>query len=298
MMHAWLTLEDPEPTPGRPFRSAPWMVAAFQALGYRYEPQQTQHQASGKSWRTWRIEERPPGASPESDAASTLNHLFEAKGDAKMHPAHPFRAAYFAARNHDILIQSAKHGVDCGTQGEAAAAGLTHLTMPKRGEQVGDGCACKFLVTGNTYLAAALTAVGFPFSNWTAEGSAVLKAHDDAGTPVSFTVPGLTLAAAVATVTECAETFAKFNRTDAGQQSPPSTAERLPDEHLLRWVCYGILHRLAILNVEQQLENAKDARRAYLFTAPQTDHAAIVNWAEFEANRAKIADHLTAAAFA
>lgn len=296
MMHAWLTLEDPEPTPGRPFRSAPWMVAAFQALGYRYEPQQTQHQASGKSWRTWRIEERPPGALPDSDAASTLNHLFEGKGESKMHPAHPFRVAYFAARNLDIIVQAGKHAADCGTVADPGAAGLTYLQLPKRGNEPWTGG--KFLVTNNTYLAAALTAVGFPFSNWTAEGAATLRARDENGTPCSFTVDGLTLSTAVAAVTECAETFAKFNRADAGQQTPPPAADRLPDEHILRWACYGILHRMAVAQVEQQLENAKDARRAYLFTAPQNDHAVIVNWDEFHANRARIADHLTAAAFA
>ncbi len=296
MMHAWLTLEDPEPTPGRPFRSAPWMVAAFQTLGFRYEPQQTQHQASGRNWRTWRIEERPPGASTESESASTLNHLFEGKGGAMMHPGHPFRVAYFAARNFDILTQAAKHGAECGTIGDPSAVGLTYLTLPKRGAE--HWTSAKFIVTKNFYLGAALAAVGFPFSNWTAEGAVVLKAHDNAGTPESYTVPGLTLAAAVACVTECAETFAKVNRQDTGQQTAPPAAERLPDEHLLRWACYGILHRLAIARVEAEMENAKDARRAYLFTSEQNDHAAIVNWAEFHHNRARIAEHLTAAAFA
>lgn len=296
MMHAWLTLEDPEPTPGRPFRSAPWMVAAFQTLGYRYEPQQTQHQASGKSWRTWRIEERPPGASLESDCASTLNHQFEGKGEIKMHPAHPFRIAYFAARNHDILVQAQQNGLECGTASGPESAGLTWLTLPKSGvEHWIEG---KTVVTKSLYLAAALAAVGFPFHSWTVDGAVVLRAHDENGTPGSYTVSGLTLAAATAAATECAETFAKANRRESGDQPVPPTAERLPDEHIVRWACYGILHRLAIAQVEAQLENAKDARRAYLFTSGQTDHAAIVNWDEFHANRERIANHLTAAAFA
>jgi hypothetical protein len=304
MLGSWLTLEDTEPTPRRPLRSAPWMVAAFSTLGFRYQPQQTEHQETRKTWRTWRIEDVRPGVET-NETASLLNSAFEGKGEHKMHPSHPFLASYLAARHYDVLELARKHGINCATENEVGGFGLTRLKLKPGDKDLKNAmpASTKTLATRSLYLAAALTTAGFPFSHWTEDGRAVLLAVAEGSVPVSLTMLELALPTAIATASECAEQFQAANPGQAGRVTGPASqddeASPLAADHIFRYICFSILHRMSILTVEKQLDNARDARRTYFFTsAVNPQHAALVNWDEYHANREKIASHLTAASFA
>lgn len=100
-----VTLPD-RPLEGTPLRPALWHASALLCAGYTATVSEYKHDSSGRQWRTWHISPTPivPQADPYlAQGSDQLIGHHDCGRMAQENPTTSYLAAYYGARNLDIL---------------------------------------------------------------------------------------------------------------------------------------------------------------------------------------------------
>jgi len=308
-----VTLPDPHPADGSPLRPALWHAAALAAAGYRVAAHEFKHDTSGNCWRTWHLSEapiRPTGDPVLCSGSASLMSAYDTGRLLRETPRSPYLAAYYGARNLDILLAYRERGgatpvcvaISPGRSPIAsmvpptARAEIVSLAEMIRGQhqsiRIGDPC-----------LAAAAITLGFPLDGM--EGAAanimLAAAVDPAGglLPIQYggsvTCEGLPLGAAVAAYRSLVEQHSRASKlVVADGSADPPLESPLDPSHLFHWAAAGAMRRQALRAVEYTLGHDASKLRSHIIQGRRRmpGHAVIATQAEFEANESRIVAHL------
>lgn len=278
-MQTGFLLRDDPPEQGSTLRPTTWHVAALLASGYRVAVHETKHDATGRTWRTWRSSEWPILPSSDPDLAKGAAHCVAHTNKGTLHsqrPFAPYLAAYLGAKNFDILAEwQRKGGVEWYSQ--AVSGGVSPLAevVPSVGHQdlaeMVLGLSVKARITHPT-LAAAMVTLGFPLAGLTPAGVVQVlgvvmdgRTAADQAAAESLLCAGLSFGVAQQAALALEEAVA----VQQGRQAPADDAAvqeagALPGGHLFNWAYLGALRRQSLHPLEKQMGHDGSRLRSHV----------------------------------